>query len=267
MKALISSLRHEDVTAVHADPFPEPRTIPLKAPAKKTAAPKGTGKPKSATAKPKSGTAKTSASAGKSAPAKAKAAPAAKRAAKPAGGKPAPKKAAGTAATKPRSAPRKAVYRERPAPAELPAKEPLPDIPAELLVDAPRAKKPRKPRGTKGENAKPLTSLSTILAQLEDAKAEQVVTITLDDKTALADTMVVASGRSNRHVGAIADQIVQKLKANGYGDLRIEGMPQCDWVLVDAGDVVVHIFRPEVRSFYNLEKLWSSHVPDEQASI
>ena len=238
-KALISSLRHEDVTAVHADPFPEPRTIPLKAPAKKTAASKGAAKAKPAAKK-------------------------AVKAAKPAGDKPAPRKAAAKSA-KPKAAPRKFV-RARPEAAELPAKEPLPEIPAELLNDAPKAKKPRKPRGRKGESARPLTSLSTILAQLEDAKAEQIVTITLDDKTALADTMVVASGRSNRHVGAIADQIVQKLKANGYGDLRIEGMPQCDWVLVDAGDVVVHIFRPEVRSFYNLEKLWSSHVPDEQAT-
>lgn len=192
------------------------------------------------------------------------------KASKPAGGKPAPRKAAAKAAkppsTKPKSAPRKAPFRAAPAAEELPAKEPLPEIPAELLEAAPRPKKPRKPRGLKGENAKPLTSLSTILAQLEDAKAEQIVTITLDVKTALADTMVVASGRSNRHVGAIADQVVEKLKANGYRDLRIEGMPQCDWVLVDAGDVVVHIFRPEVRSFYNLEKLWSAHVPDEQAA-
>jgi ribosome-associated protein len=153
--------------------------------------------------------------------------------------------------------------RARPAPAELPVKEPLPDIPAELLEE-PKTAKSRKPRGKREDNARPLTALTTILAQLEDAKAEQIVTITLDDKTAIADTMVVASGRSGRHVGAIADQIVGKLKANGYRDLRIEGMPQCDWVLVDAGDVVVHIFRPEVRSFYNLEKLWSSNAPDER---
>lgn len=92
------------------------------------------------------------------------------------------------------------------------------------------------------------------------------MTIALDDKTAVADAMVVASGRSNRHVGAIADQLVQKLKEKGHRDLRIEGMPQCDWVLVDAGDVVVHIFRPEVRSFYNLEKLWSANVPDDHAA-
>ena len=101
---------------------------------------------------------------------------------------------------------------------------------------------------------------------MDDAKAEQVVTIGLDGKSAIADNMVVASGRSNRHVGAIADQLVEKLKASGQRDLRIEGMPQCDWVLVDAGDVVVHVFRPEVRSFYNLEKLWSEHAPAERTA-
>lgn len=111
------------------------------------------------------------------------------------------------------------------------------------------------------------SALDTILAQLEDAKAEQIVIIALDDKTAIADAMVVASGRSNRHVGAIADQLVEKLKEAGHRDLRIEGMPQCDWVLVDTGDVVVHIFRPEVRSFYNLEKLWSAHAPDERVAV
>jgi ribosome-associated protein len=76
--------------------------------------------------------------------------------------------------------------------------------------------------------------------------------------------MVIATGRSTRHVGAIADQLVEKLKAEGHRDLRIEGLTQSDWVLVDAGDVIVHIFRPEVRTFYNLEKLWSEHAPDER---
>jgi ribosome-associated protein len=75
--------------------------------------------------------------------------------------------------------------------------------------------------------------------------------------------MVVASGRSNRHVGAIADQLAVKLKEVGQQDLKIEGLPHADWVLVDAGDVIVHIFRPEVRSFYNIEKLWSDQAPDE----
>jgi ribosome-associated protein len=74
---------------------------------------------------------------------------------------------------------------------------------------------------------------------------------------------VIASGRANRHVAAIADQLVDKLKAHGQKDIRVEGLETSDWVLVDAGDIIVHIFRPEVRSFYNLEKLWSEHAPVE----
>jgi ribosome-associated protein len=93
-----------------------------------------------------------------------------------------------------------------------------------------------------------------------------VVTLDLDGKAALADQMVIASGRSNRHVAAIADQLVEKLKSTGRGNLRVEGLPHCDWVLVDAGDVIVHIFRPEVRTFYNLEKLWSPDAPRERAT-
>jgi ribosome-associated protein len=165
-----------------------------------------------------------------------------------------------------KAAPKKAFRNPAPKPVAK-AKEPLPEIPAELLAGSPKAAKPRKPRGRKAEAEKPAGALDIILAQLEDAKAEQVVTIALDDKTAVADAMVVASGRSNRHVGAIADQLMQKLKEKGFRDLRIEGMPQCDWVLVDAGDVVVHIFRPEVRSFYNLEKLWSAHAPDDRMAM
>lgn len=109
--------------------------------------------------------------------------------------------------------------------------------------------------------------LTSILSHLEDAKAEDIVTIDLNGKAVIADGMIVASGRSNRHVGAIADQLVEKLKGEGHKDLRVEGLPHADWVLVDAGDVVVHIFRPEVRSFYNLEKLWSDHAPDERVAV
>jgi ribosome-associated protein len=109
--------------------------------------------------------------------------------------------------------------------------------------------------------------LTSILSHLEDAKAEDIVTIDLNGKAVIADGMIVASGRSNRHVGAIADQLVEKLKSDGRKDLRVEGMPNADWVLVDAGDVIVHIFRPEVRSFYNLEKLWSDHAPDERVAV
>jgi ribosome-associated protein len=99
--------------------------------------------------------------------------------------------------------------------------------------------------------------------QLEDAKAEDIVSLNLEGKSTLADTMIVASGRSNRHVAAIADQLAEKLKQNGYRNLRIEGMEQADWVVVDTSDVIVHLFRPEVRSFYNIERLWSEHSPRE----
>ena len=100
-----------------------------------------------------------------------------------------------------------------------------------------------------------------VLKQLDDSKAEQVITIDVSKKSSVADVMVVASGRSNRHVSAIADQVVERLEQMGKKNIRVEGMPQCDWVLVDAGDLMVHVFRPEVRSFYNLEKLWSEHAP------
>ncbi len=89
-------------------------------------------------------------------------------------------------------------------------------------------------------------------------KAEDIVSINLTGKTSIADMMVVASGRSNRHVGAIADDVLEKLRDAGVKNLHVEGMPHCDWVLIDAGDVIVHIFRPEVRSFYNLEKMWAA---------
>ena len=103
----------------------------------------------------------------------------------------------------------------------------------------------------------PAALLPLILRQLDDDKAEEILTIDLSEKTELADAMVIASGRSQRHVGAIADKILRALKENGYGSARVEGMPACDWVLIDAGDVIVHVFRPEVRQFYNLERIWS----------
>jgi len=108
--------------------------------------------------------------------------------------------------------------------------------------------------------------LATVLNSLSDAKAEEIVTIDLSGKTSIGDHMVIASGRSQRHVGAIADQVVEKLKESGARGLRVEGMPHCDWVLVDAGDVIVHVFRPEVRQFYNLEKMWSADRPADAAA-
>ncbi len=97
-----------------------------------------------------------------------------------------------------------------------------------------------------------------VMELLDESKAEDIVSIDLKGKTSIGDYMVVASGRSNRHVGAIADQLGRKLKAEGFGRIRVEGLPSCDWVLVDIGDVIVHIFRPEVREFYNLEKMWQA---------
>ncbi|MGE3303739.1 MAG: ribosome silencing factor [Hyphomonadaceae bacterium] len=96
-----------------------------------------------------------------------------------------------------------------------------------------------------------------ILASLDEDKAEDIVSIDIRGKSSIADTLVVASGRSQRHVGALADHIVEKIKQAG-GEARAEGLPHCDWVLIDAGDVIVHLFRPEVRAFYNIEKIWNA---------
>ncbi|MDX2274141.1 MAG: ribosome silencing factor [Hyphomonadaceae bacterium] len=96
-----------------------------------------------------------------------------------------------------------------------------------------------------------------VLSSLEDDKAEDILAIDIRGKSSFADMLVVASGRSARHVGALADHLTRKLKEAGVKDVRIEGMPTCDWVLVDAGDVVIHLFRPEVRTFYNIEKIWA----------
>ena len=100
--------------------------------------------------------------------------------------------------------------------------------------------------------------IDVILECLDDAKAEEIVAVDITGKSSLADHMVVASGRSQRHVGAVADQMINALRDAGFGKPRVEGLPHCDWVLVDAGDVIVHIFRPEVREFYNIEKMWQA---------
>ena len=107
--------------------------------------------------------------------------------------------------------------------------------------------------------------LNDIRSLLDDAKAEDVVTIELAGKSSVADYMVIASGRSDRHVGAISSQIEKRLKEIKYGKVRIEGQPANDWVLIDIGDIVVHVFRPEVREFYNLEKMWQTAHPGDGA--
>lgn len=105
---------------------------------------------------------------------------------------------------------------------------------------------------------------SLILDSLDDDKAEEIVAIDLRGKSSVTDIMIIASGRSARHVNAIADHLVRALKEAGQGKVRVEGMQTCDWVLIDIGDIVVHLFRPEVRTFYNLEKMWSVE-PDTSA--
>jgi len=100
-------------------------------------------------------------------------------------------------------------------------------------------------------------TLSLILSRLEDMKAEETVTIDLRGKSAYSDYMIVTTGRVNRHVGAIAENVAKGLKENGIKNIHVEGLPNCDWVLIDSGDVIVHVFRPEVREFYNLERLYT----------
>lgn len=105
---------------------------------------------------------------------------------------------------------------------------------------------------------------SLIEAGLEDDKAQAVTVIDLADKTTIADYMVIASGTSRRQVSAMAERLLERLKAAGVKRTVADGRDQGDWVLIDAGEVVVHLFRPEVRAFYNLEKMWGADLPEPE---
>ena len=105
-----------------------------------------------------------------------------------------------------------------------------------------------------------------ILQQLDDDQAQEIVSISLEGKSSIADHMVIASGRSTRQVASMAQKLAEKVKQAGFGPAKVEGLAQADWVLIDAGDVVVHLFRPEVRSFYNLERMWSFEGTEAAAS-
>ena len=99
--------------------------------------------------------------------------------------------------------------------------------------------------------------LNTIVEKtLDVGKAENIISISLNGKSSIADHMIIASGTSARHVSALANQLSRKLKKEGYTILSIQGQSEANWVLVDAGDVIIHLFRPEVRDFYNLDKMW-----------
>jgi ribosome-associated protein len=141
-------------------------------------------------------------------------------------------------------------------PAKKPAaKKPAAKKPAAkkaVAKKAASAKKsaPKKPR------APETVLLSRILTSLDDDKAEQLAVIDMEGRSSLCDTIVIANGRSSRHVASIAEHLARRLKEAGYGTRPVDGLSQGDWVLVDAGDVIVHVFRPEVRAYYDLEGMW-----------
>ncbi|MGA8156898.1 MAG: ribosome silencing factor [Rhodoplanes sp.] len=129
----------------------------------------------------------------------------------------------------------------------------------------PRASARRTPQPVSTGRPNGEETLRFILARLDEMKAEDTITLDLRRKSSIADYMVVTSGRSNRHVGSVADRVVEDLHKAGLS-ARVEGMPHCDWVLIDAGDVIIHVFRPEVRAFYNLEKMWAGRAAIRRAS-
>ena len=128
-------------------------------------------------------------------------------------------------------------------------------------VAAPAARSP----AASGRRLTAEALIQIIVEGLEDAKAEDIVSLDLSGRTTLADRMIIASGRSSVHVGAIADRVVKACRDAGYPSPKVEGVPLCDWVLLDAQNAIVHIFRPDVRRFYNLEKMWSADRPGESA--
>ena len=138
-----------------------------------------------------------------------------------------------------------------------PAKKPAAKKPAAKKA-APAKKTAHAKKSAPKKPRTPETALlSRILTSLDDDKAELIATIDLEGRSSLCDTIVIANGRSSRHVSSIADHLARRLKDAGYGTCHVDGLSQGDWVLVDAGDVIVHVFRPEVRAYYDLEGMWS----------
>ena len=176
----------------------------------------------------------------------AKAVPTKKPAAKPA------KKAAAKAA--PKTATKSAV---KPAPKKAAAKATAKAAPKPAAKAAPKPAAKVKP-AAKPSKQNAIEALCKSIAKILDTnKGEDIATLDLKNKCSFADFMIVASGRAPRHVAALADYVTDMLKKNGTPPLSVEGKDSGDWVLIDAGDIVVHIFRPEVRQFYNIEKMWA----------
>lgn len=125
---------------------------------------------------------------------------------------------------------------------------------ASVKPSKPPAPKPAKPKAPKLDDK----TLKSILHSLSEMKAEDTVVIDLSDKSSIGETMVVTTGRSNVHLQAIADRVIKDLKAEGMTGIAVEGLRQGDWVVIDTGSVLVHVFRPEVRAFYGIENMWSA---------
>ena len=106
-----------------------------------------------------------------------------------------------------------------------------------------------------------------IISTLDINKAEDIITINLKDKSSMADYMIIASGTSSRHIQSLSEQVLEKFKNNGFKDSKIEGKESGEWKLVDGIDLIVHIFHPEKRKFYELEKIWSELIPKEKVII
>lgn len=134
--------------------------------------------------------------------------------------------------------------------------------PAKKKTAATKPKAPAKPKAAKSLQQ---TQCDLVVKTLDFNKGEEVSAINLSDKCSFADFMVVASGRSGRHVAALSDHVVEALRKGGFHVMSVEGKETGDWVLIDAGDVIVHIFRPEIRQFYNIEKMWAIPMASEQA--
>jgi ribosome-associated protein len=152
---------------------------------------------------------------------------------------------------------KKAPAKKSPAKADVAKKRVAKVIAPKGSISKPSAtrSKPAAPKAA-AANLQARETLKVILAQLEDMQAQDTLTIDLEAGSSMADYVIITTGRSNRHVGSVADRVVEglhKIKVK----TKVEGMTNCDWVLIDAGDVIVHVFRPEVRTFYNLEKMWT----------
>lgn len=161
------------------------------------------------------------------------------------------KKPAKKASPKAKAVAKKSVPKNAKKTASKPARKPAPKKPV------PKKPVPKKVAAPAKKPAPQSDLLKRILTSLDDDKAENIITIDLEGRSALCDAAVIASGRSSRHVSAMAEHLARRLKEGGYGTRPVNGQAQGDWVLVDAGDVIVHLFRPEVRDYYDLEGMWS----------